>query len=159
MGLFDSIKKAANFITGNSADVRIYLNPDVDTKINGSLPLVIKVRVKDSEINMNHLYLKVRASEYVDVSKVEYEMEDGELERDVETIRKSTETYKNSYEVTGMQTLEANTEYTFEYDCPIPHNVPLTYRGVHARHEWEFYAGVDCAGNDPDSGWNAIEIR
>ncbi|WP_196891422.1 sporulation protein [Aureivirga marina] len=159
MGLFDSIKKAANFITGNGADVKVFLNPEVDTKINGSLPLIIKVRVKDSEIEMDHLYLKVRAHETVDVSKVEYEIEDGEFERDVEHIKKTSETYSASYEVSGPQNLEAETEYTFEFDCPIPQDVPLTYHGVHAWHEWEFYAGVDCSGNDPDSGWNAIVIR
>ncbi|WP_196888970.1 hypothetical protein [Aureivirga sp. CE67] len=158
MGLFDSIKKATNFITGNGADVKIYQNPGVNTKTNGFLPLIIKIRIKDNNIQMNSLYLKVRATETVDVSKIEYEFEDGEMEKDLERIKKNVETFSNSFEVSGSQILESGTEYTFEFNCPIPNNVSLTYRGVHAQHKWEFFAGVDCSGNDPDSGWNEIEV-
>lgn len=158
MGFFDSIKSAANFITGGGATVNVATAEQMNNG-NEPIPVQIQVVVKDSDIDVRNIYLKVRAVEYIETVQQEVEIEaDGDVEVENEHVTLSHETYNTELIVDGAQTLEANETYTFETEISLPHSVPGSYYGHAAKHEWSIYAGLDIAGNDPDSNWVSIHV-
>lgn len=159
MGFFDKLKQAKNFITGGGAVVNIRTGESICDG-NSPIKFFIEVVVKDADVNMNNLYLKVRALEEVTVRDTDHrENEEGEHVTESELVTNSHETFSSEVQVTGAETLEANKTYNWEYEFELPQNVYGTYRGHNAVHIWEVYAGVDMSGNDPDSGWITFEVK
>jgi hypothetical protein len=159
MGLFDKLKQVKNFVTGGGAELTIVAAEEV---FNGNEPLRFKLQcqVKDAELSVNNIYFKIRATEEVVAEEIEVEMEDGELEVEKERVRQKVITYQDELVVDGEQTLEANELYEWDVEVELPvEEVNGTYRGRNCVHEWEVYAGLDIAGNDPDSNWQNITIR
>ncbi len=61
-------------------------------------------------------------------------------------------------QIVYAQEIENGETKTWTVEVTIDPENNGTYRGVHARHEWQAYAGLDAFGNDPDSGWVGFEI-
>ena len=158
MGFFDKLKSAANFITGGGADVNVATAGQV-VNANEPIPVAVQVRVRDANIDIRNVYVKIQGVEYVKaLDKDEYVEEDGRVDTEVEVVQNQVVTYSNEVIIEGAQTLEANQTYEFEGTIQLPSNVQASYYGVNARHEWSIYAGVDMMGNDPDSGWVRIDV-
>jgi hypothetical protein len=149
MGFF---KNLVNKMTGGGAKV-------FAEAVNPALcePFEIKVtaNVSDADLKIDKVYLYIKAVERVVVRDFDIEM-DGR--RKVEDVFGESETYRNEIIVSGPQTLQANQSYEWTVQVELPNNVLPTYLGNNAWHEWEIYAGLDAAGNDPDSGWVKIEL-
>ena len=159
MGLFDKLKQAANFVTGGAATVNVRPVNQVNDG-NGPIELEIQARAKDVKCNVRNVYLKVRAVEEVVAKDIDLARDEGGQVRSVrEDVRNVYTTYETEIQVAGAQELEANQSYDWKVSIDIPQNMNGTYRGYNARHEWQVYAGLDMAGNDPDSGWVDLEIK
>lgn len=156
MGFWDKVKSVGNMITGGAAEVMVTV--DNDAEIGEPFNITIKAGVKDQDVKIDKVYLKIKSFEEVKAEGVEIEVEDGETEIEKEMVHKIVETYATEIAVDGPQTLEGGQTYEWTVEVVIPDNNYGTYKGPHARHEWQLFAGLDAFGNDPDSGWLTFEI-
>ncbi len=147
MGLFDKVKSMANAITGNAAKVSLTAAP---VRIGEPFELTIQALANDSEVNYSRVYVKVRGRE-----KVELHDRDSD---GTERIRRKETTYESEIVAEGAGTLAANENQTWTCELTIPSTAPAFYRGKYAEHYYEVQAGLDCTGNDPDSGWVRLHL-
>ncbi|MEM0942262.1 MAG: hypothetical protein AAGI25_21095 [Bacteroidota bacterium] len=158
MGLFDKLKQAANFVTGNSAIVNIRTESPVNSK-SAPIKFIIDAQTKDSSVNVRNVYLKIRSVEQVEVLDSDtHTDEDGKTHRSSEVVRESETVFSIDLQVSGSEELAPNSSHSWEFEYNIPSSENPTYRGRKAQHIWQMYAGLDTAGNDPDSGWNTFEV-
>lgn len=151
MGIFDKIKQAKNFITGGGA--KLYVEQLSSEASN--VTCKITCHVADADINVSRVYLQIRAEERIELLDYDFDIE-GHRHR--ERIEREVITYEHEMEIGEGQTMEANSNHEWEVTIPVPENVAGTYQGVHATHVWEVLAALDKSGNDPDSGWQEIEV-
>ena len=147
MGLFDKVKSMANAITGNAAKVSLTAAP---VTIGEPLELTIQALANDSEVEYNRVYVKVRGREKIELQDRDH---DG-----TERIRRQETTYETEIVVEGAGQLSAHENKTWTCDLTIPSSAPAFYRGKYAEHYYEVQAGLDCTGNDPDSGWVRLHM-
>ncbi len=155
MGFFDKLKAVGNAITGGAANVSIVV--DGEPVLGEPFNVIITADVK-SDVKVDKIYLLVKAWEEVKAEGVEIEYEDGEMEVEKEMVHKVVDTFNAEIAVDGAQELSAGEKYEWVVEVNVPTEHNGTYRGVHARHEWQLFAGLDAFGNDPDSGWVGFEI-
>ncbi len=154
MGLFDKLKQAKNFITGGAAEVSVSFEEEYN---DGNKPIKVHIhcQVKDADCKVRKVYIKVKATEEVIARDIDIARDEGgNITRYREDVRNVIETYNSGEQmITGELSLEANQTYDWTADIELPSECNGTYHGQNARHEWEVFAGLDMAGNDPDSGW------
>ncbi|UZR98697.1 hypothetical protein [Chondrinema litorale] len=159
MGFFDKLKQVKNMVTGGGAVVNVAPANQIN---DGNEPIAFKIscQVKDADVSVRNVYLKVRAIEEVVCRDTDIARDyDGEIRTIQEDVTNTCETYSTEIQVAAAETLEANETYEWIVEFEVPSNLNGTYRGHNALHEWEVYAGLDVAGNDPDSGWVTFEVK
>lgn len=150
MGFFDKIKAAKNALTGGAAEVFVEPQPAVRGQ-----PAAVNIRVvAKANFKADGIYLLVRSRERAELEDKDWE--DGEQSR--ETVRGTRTSYEKRFEAGGAQELAEGQEYSFAAEITIPADCNPTFRGRMIQHGWEIQAGVDATGNDPDSGWQPLEV-
>lgn len=156
MGFFDKLKAVKNAITGGAA--KVYVDCD-NFSFDEPFTVTIRVQTDDAPVKMDRAYLYVRGEEQVEVPDTDVIFdEEGGSQRRVETVYASHETVKLDITAAEGQELEANQSYQWEVEVELPSNAPLIYRGRYCQHLYSIYAGLDCFGNDPDSGWIELNV-
>lgn len=147
MGILGKLKDAARFVTGGAAKVRVF---PAEKYSNGNEPIKFKIEVdvKDKEINFNYIYLKVKSIEKIQAKDKE----------DNEYITNTSHEYSDEFKVVAGGTLDAETSATYDIEIQLPTNLNGSYYGTNASHIYYIQAGVDMPGNDPDSGWQEIQV-
>lgn len=156
MGFWDKVKSAGSALTGNSADVKVFVNGE--PILGEPFQITISAHMK-SDLKVNRIYLLMKAWEEVQAEDVDVEYHNGHQEVERELVRNVVDTFNQEFDVDGAQELQEGETYEWTIEVNVSaddHNG--TYRGVQARHEWQLYAGLDAFGNDPDSGWVGFEI-
>lgn len=157
MGFWDKVKSVKNMVTGGAAKVHVEFM-EHERELGEPFNVKITAHVKDADLSINGVYLKLRAEERIEADGIEVEYEHGEQEVEREIVRKSVTTFQHEINVSGPEDLTANETYEWEVEIVIPDNLNGTYRGQFAWHEYALFAGLDATGNDPDSGWVGFEI-
>ncbi len=156
MGLMDKLKSMKNAITGGGATVQL----EVGSPVRGT-PFAVRVKavVGDADLKIDKVYVNVEGIETTEMD-VEVETKDDKqvVKKNIEKQSKEVSTYHQELVLAGAQTLSAKQEYTWEGTVQLPATSLLTYKGIHARHEWKLAAALSTLGNDPDSGWVTIDI-
>lgn len=151
MGFFDKVKAVANAVTGGG--VRVYVECD-PLAIGRPMQVKIKVQTKDSSVDVSRVYLKIKGEEQVEVQDSDfYRIQNSGHVNYTETVRASYITIENDLTVADAQVLEPNSPYEWSCKIELPSDAPPVYRGRLCRHTYKIQAGLDCFGNDPDSGW------
>ena len=155
MGFFDKIKAAANAVTGGGVKVFVECDPlSFGTPMN----VKIKVQTKDSPVKIDRVYLKIKGEEQVEVQDTDfYRIQNSNSVNYTETVRASYITIERDLTVADGQELDPNSPYEWTCKVELPLDAPQVYRGKLCRHTYHIQAGLDCFGNDPDSGW--IELN
>ena len=155
MGLLDGLKKFGNMLTGGGAKVTLeIINPTLTGEFLGK----IKAVISDADLKIAKVYLKVAGVEKVIIKNVSFPNSSGSTSTSLTSATKkdleeSAFTYQNEIKVTDAITLTAKQEYNWDVKIQLPANALPTFQGINAKHEWQFLAGLDSSGNDPDSGW------
>lgn len=152
MGLFDKVKGMVNKVTGGGATVTISMEGD---KLGEPVKVNITAVVKDAPLEIKKVYLRVHSVEKINIPKKEVPNYTGTFDLNIDK-----EVYtRQEFVVADAQTLEGGKTYNWSYDVTInsPDAMP-SYFGKYVSHEWEFYAGLDAKGNDPDSKWQAHKL-
>ena len=148
MGFFSNLK---NKITGGGATVNI----SVPSVVRGQPATVgIEVTAK-ADGKVNAVYLLINAVESCEVKDTDW----NGTKHTTETVRGRKVSYENKITVAGPFELKTGQVYNFEGRIELPTSTNPSFDGKIIEHEWAIQAGLDMAGNDPDSGWIKFEVR
>lgn len=156
MGFLSKMKAIKNAITGGAA--KVYLDaPEID--FGAPFELVVRVEVDDADVKVDRVYLELEGIEEVEIpdTDVIYDR-DGVEERRREIVRASTTTTRLNLTLDEAQVLVANEKYDWTCTIELPESALAPYFGKHCQHFYRARASLDCFGNDPDSGWVALNM-
>jgi len=153
MGLFDKLKNIANSITGNAAKVELFVQADVYR--NAPICVTIEANVKDAGIEIKRVYLRARATETVRITHTE--IVNGNSVSKERTEMKQIHDF--NFDFSGAQYLDPNKPYGWVKEISLPEGVQASYNVYPREVRWEMIAGLDTAGNDPDSGWKEVFVN
>ena len=151
MGLFGKLKAAKNAITGGGASVTVQAG---EAARGQEVPVTVHVVAKTG-MAIDAVYLLVRGVERAELKDTDWEGGD----RHKEIVRGRRTSYETRIDLAGPQELEEGQEYDWEGSFTVPYDAMPSVRGMMISHVWEIQAGLDKKGNDPDSGWQQIELR
>ena len=158
MGIFDKLKELKNYIAGTGANLHVIVD---NTAIHSEGLVRVKVlcQIKELDVLVDKLYLKLRAQETVRYRDNNYSGT-GNRSHHSGGAKKTAyaTTFKDELMIDQNFRLDAGGEYEWDAEFAIPSNIPGTYNGINARHEWSVLAGLSKKGNDPDSGWVLFEV-
>lgn len=159
MVLFDKLKSAANFITGNSVKMEM----ELPTATRG-VPFTVTVtaKVKDADVNIKRAYLKFQAFErVVKENIVQTETHSENQDKTVITTEKDEEenqTFNLEVDICGEQVLKAKETYTWTKEFTLTENAMPTLSTYPQNHYRLCLAGQDTKRNDPDTGWKDLVV-
>ena len=153
MGFMDRVKSIKNSLTGDWADLTVHVDGPV--RRGGAAKATVEVTVKDSPISIDGIILEVRCEEKIDIPDATVSSSSNS-----EKVRAtSNETVvDDEVKVAGAQDLAGGSTSTFSGEIPISDSAPVSMVGRHARYVWQIRARLDMKGNDPDSGWETLEV-
>jgi hypothetical protein len=151
MGFLDKIKSAKNLVTGGGAKVQVQV--DGDARRGQSISVTVRAQIAGGAMNVSKVYVRVRA-----VERIEMTVRDRDDPGDRDRVNEHWESFSQEFPVTGPLELEANSQHEWSAEIQLPSSAPATYLGRNANHVWEFQAALDVKGNDPDSGWQQINV-
>lgn len=147
MGFFSNLKNA---VTGGAATVSVQVPAG---QRGSSVPFQIQAIAK-SNGNVQSVYLLVRALESAQVSDTDYN--GGQARK--ETVHGQRVTYETRIAVAGAMQLQEGQTYRWEGQLPLPTNANPSFAGQMVNHTWQIQAGLEMTGNDPDSGWQTVQV-
>jgi hypothetical protein len=147
MGFFSNLKNA---VTGGAAMVQIKAPA---ARRGETVPLLIEATAK-SNAKADSVYVLVRAVEHAQIKGTDYA--DGKSS--TETVSGRKVTFETRIAIAGAQQLEQGRSYSWEGQFQIPANINPTFAGHMIHHTWEIQAALDMTGNDPDSGWQQLQV-
>lgn len=160
MGLFDKIKSLANAVTGGAAKVTVTA---LDARFGAPFEVVVRAQSQGAEVKYNKVYLKIEGVEEVELPETESERPETGAGTDTEKRRRepisaSATLLALDFTVAGAGVLKENAAAEWKMTVELPKNSAPEYNGTHAKHYYRIFAGLDCVGNDPDSGWNRLNL-
>ncbi len=153
MGFLSNMKKN---LTGSWADVQIEVAGA--TTRGGTLPVRVHVQVKDSDIVVDRVIVELQCEEVIDVrgaAGTNWSSNSGSTSMQSES---RVSVHSHELVLASAQQMAAGSSATFEGQLPITTQAPPTANGRHARFNWEVRGRLDMKGNDPDSGWQHVEV-
>lgn len=139
MGFFKDLK---NKVTGGGATVRVNL---ASAQRGRAVPVQVQATAKANG-KVSAVYLLVRATE------------SAEFKANNEKVQGSKVSFETRITIAGAQDIKEGETYNWEGQLELPVNTNPTLRGSIIDHTWEVQAGLDMPGNDPDSGWQTLDV-
>jgi hypothetical protein len=155
MGLFDKVKNLKSNLTGDWADVSIQFEP---VARGDSVEASTTITVKDSAITIEGVLIEVRCEEIIDVPNATHYSTSSSTSSGTGRATSTETVFEKAVKAAGPQELAGGSSSTFSASVPIPAHEPPTMNGRNCRYEWEIRARVEMKGNDPDSGWQDLQI-
>jgi len=147
MGFLDKVKSAGQAVTGGSARVSIEFAHS-QLKPGDSMPVKVTVVSMGKEVKSSGVFVDIHAEENGTIR----------CKHCNQNVVVKNETIKQAIPVGPAMVLQPNETKVFEATIQIPMGAPPTYNGT-VRHEWKIRGRLEAFGNDPDSGFQTLEIR
>jgi len=146
MGFLDKMKDMGSAMTGGAARVSIEY-PHQPMRPGDSIQVTVTAVSTGKEVKSGGVYVDIHATEHGQVKcKICQKM-----------TSVSNETVKQAISIAPAFVLQPNESKSFQATIQIPMGNP-SYNGT-IRHEWKIRGRLDAFGNDPDSGFQTIEVR
>lgn len=151
------LSKLKNNVMGSWADVTLTVAGSA--RVGEPLDVHVDVVVKDEGIEVGSVLVELTCDEVIDA---------GAVLRKAATSGTTTTGYSNEVSeqlgsaevaVAGSTQLAAGSTTGFDGSITIPAGAPASARGRHAEFRWTIRARLDMKGNDPDSGWQPLDVR
>lgn len=158
MGLMDKMKNLKNSVTGDWATVSVHFEDPVSR--GGALKATADVTVKNTAITIESVIVEVRCEEIIDIPNATvWESGSTTSARSATGRATASETVVDKeIKAAGPQELAAGSSSTYTAEVPIPTTAPPSMVGRNVRYEWQVRARLDMKGNDPDSGWQTLQV-
>ncbi|MBN1678376.1 MAG: sporulation protein [Candidatus Thermoplasmatota archaeon] len=148
MGFLDKVKSAGSAMTGGAAKVSLEY-PHQPMKPGDSINVKVTVVSTGKEVKSGGVFVDVHAAE-----KGQVKCKNAKCQQ---MVNISNETVKQAISIAPAFVLQPNETKVFESTIQLPMGQP-TYHGV-VNHEWMIRGRLEAFGNDPDSGFQRIEVR
>ena len=135
-------------MTGDWATVRLSVPPFIDRGID--IPIEVEIEVRNSDIQVQSVYLRWRLVERGEVSCSGKECSGG---TETSTVREERVILRHSGD------FSARSQSVTSGMLLIPADLPSSFRGRICQLNYEALAALEMAGNDPDSGWKPLQVR
>ena len=150
------LSKLKNNVMGSWADVTLVVN-GVPSR-GAALPVHVDVVVKDESIEVSSVIVEVTCEEVIDVHEV---MAKAKSSRTIDQgyqgqISETLATEEVA--LAGATSLAGGSTTGFDGVITIPADAPRSAAGRHAAFRWTIRARLDMKGNDPDSGWQDLDV-
>lgn len=146
MGFLDKMKGVGSAMTGGAARVSIeYNHQPIST--GGSLPVKVTVVSMGKEVKSSGVFVDIEAVEHGNVK----------CKHCGQMTPVKNETIKQAIPVGPAMVLQPNETKVFEATIQIPMGQP-SYNG-NISHEWKIRGRLEAFGNDPDSGFQSLQVR
>lgn len=157
MGFLDKVKSITRAVTGGAADVTLEVGP---VTMGVPFEVAIRAQAKSENVKYERVYLQIQGTEKVELSTSDIMAGDLGSERltGVRRIRARKKTLELETEAAPGGELAANMSQAWTVQGEIPKTAPPPFSGKLTRHLYRVRAGLDCFGNDPDSGWVDLEV-
>ena len=160
MGFLDKVKALKNAITGGGADVKVSCTK---ARLGDEFEISVTAKISDADLMIKRAYIQIEGREDVEVPYTLPKSNDINEESRSKTntkklARSNITTYDQEIEITDTQILSANQLYEWSMRTSLPKDGLPVYKGTHCTHYYRVKVSLDCTGNDPDSGWQHIEV-
>ncbi len=152
MGFFSSLK---NMVTGNAAHITI---SNTSLNLNRPSDLMINIEVKDSDVKSKELYMYLECVHTGNSFTVESKTANDGLKTKEIVINRNvvkTKLFDKRFVIEGSNVYKASQKYSFTVKPEIDTN---SLDSIGDDVKWQAFAGIDTAGNDPDSGWVNLDV-
>jgi hypothetical protein len=152
MGLWDKVKGAVRTMTGGGATVTIEVG-------EATLATPFRVRVTavaKADVEVSAVYVKFLAVEHAEVRDIDYDYGDGR--QYIEYIEGTQTTYSEKFVVGEKVSLKEGQTESWDAEVTLPETANPSFDGQIISHKWTVMGALDCFGNDPDSGWQVIQV-
>ena len=158
MGFLDKIKSVTKSLTGGAADVSLKAEPFV---LGSPFTIVVSATIDDQDVQSRGVYLKIEGLEEISIPRedVIYEDNNADPGRHRERIRARAQSFSMEYPVAEGGELKADSSHEWPVEVTIPNQAIPIFEGRFSRHRIRAKAGIDCSGNDPDSGWIDLTMQ
>lgn len=146
MGFLDKMKSVGTAMTGGAAKVSLEY-PHQMLKPGDSINVKVTVVSMGKEVKSGGVFVDIHATEVGEVK----------CKTCQKMVSIRSETVKQAINIAPAFVLQPNESKTVESTIQIPMGQP-TYHGT-VRNEWSIRGRLDAFGNDPDSGFQVIEVR
>jgi len=146
MGFLDKMKSVGSAMTGGAARVSLEY-PHQPMRAGDSIAVKVTVVSTGKEVKSGGVYVDIHAEENGQVK----------CKHCGQMAPFRNETVKQAIPIAPAFVLQPNEIKAFDATIRVPMGQP-TYNGQ-IRHEWKIRGRLDAFGNDPDSGFQVIEIR
>ncbi|HEX9906873.1 MAG TPA: sporulation protein [Thermoplasmata archaeon] len=140
------MKSIGSAMTGGAAKVSIEY-PHQPLRAGDSLAVKVTVVSMGKEVKTAGVFVDIHAEE-------NGQLKCGQCQN---TVNIQNNTVNQSIPIGPAMVLQPGESKTFEATIQVPMGQP-TYHGA-VRHEWKVRGRLDAFGNDPDSGFQPLEVR
>lgn len=155
MVFLKKVKALKNVITGGAAKVFVECE---NFSLDSPFEVIVKVQTLDAPVKIRKAYLDVVGREELSVGDIDIVSDgDGGLDSRLETITGEFDSVALKFTLAEAQELEADKLYEWSVEVKLPEDAQPVFKGHYCQHTYLAFAGLDCFGNDPDSGW--VEIN
>lgn len=153
MGFFSNLK---NSITGGWADVQVTTTRAVR---GAPMQVTVEVAVRSDDIKVKDVYVVLECHEIVEIDNYRSHDHDDAGDIDYTDIHEDVELFEQRVSLAREVALTAGSKQVYEGRVDLPDHLPPSYRGRNAEIRWQVLAALDMKGNDPDSGWQQLDVR
>jgi len=147
MGLLDKMKSVGQAMTGGGAKVSLEY-PIKPLRAGETLPVkVTVVNVSGKELKSGGVFVDIHATESGQVK----------CKHCGQMTQVNNDSVKQSIPVGPAMVLQPGETKVYEANIQVPSGQP-SYNGV-VSNVWKLRGRMDAFGNDPDSGFQTVEIR
>jgi len=146
MGFLDKMKSVGSAMTGGAAKVSIEY-PHQSLRPGDSVAVKVTVVSMGKEVKSGGVFVDIHAEENGQVK----------CKHCGQMTQLHNETVKQSIPVGPAFVLQPSETKVFDATIQVPSGQP-TYNGQ-VSHQWKIRGRLDAFGNDPDSGFQALEIK
>ena len=147
MGFFDKLKSVVNSVTGGAAKITIQLQ-QACVFPGESVAIKITATSTGAEVKSKGAYIDIFAEERVSFRDDETKQE----------INRAKTTTQQTIQIAPAFVLAPNETKTFEGSFQFPAEVLPTFAGTLAQHSCQIRGRIEAFGNDPDSGYQTINV-
>ena len=155
MGFLDKISGAMKSVTGGAAKVSIEY-PHSPVHLGDSINVRVTVVSTGGEVKSDGAFVDLLAREEGSVYESVLCNKSGHYNNARINIKKKT--LAQAIPVAPAFVLDNDETKTFDAEIQVPYNAQPTYSGTF-KHEWYIRGRLEAFGNDPDSGYQRIEVK
>jgi len=157
MGFIERVKALKNALTGGSATVWVSVD---SPRLSGEFEVHVKVNVAAVDVDVERVYILLEGREVIEIpDRGGTYIKKGGSQAHNGVVSAKSPTITKEYEVYGKGILQAYRGYEWSALNQLPGGALPEYRGCYCTHTYFIKAGLDCSGNDPDSGWNELYLN